>query len=167
MVTTARDRFLTACYREFLLSLRTAPPVEAYLTTATAGGGLFGTVLGWVCYLWSSRIDPGAAQHALREAAGVGAGLGFPLVLAGLVGLLTAGPHRTRPRFRWATVGGTALTTVAVGLFVVGYPDRWDALTGPDLAPLAVTLYGLGLAAILFVAGAAAGCRCSTGPVGE
>jgi hypothetical protein len=161
MSATAVDRFLLGCYEEFLVSLRTAPTRQAYLTAGAAGLGLVGTTFAWVCYLWSNRIDPGAAQHALREAAGVAAGLGIPLVFVGLVGLLTAGPTPTRRGFRSTTVGGTLVAWVGVALFALGYPARWDVPAGPDLAPLAVTCWGLGVASVLFVVGAAAGCRCS------
>ena len=83
----------------------------------------------------------------------VAAGLGIPVVVLGAVAMLL-GSHRTTA----IATGGTVLCIAAVMLFVTTYPSQWDAPSQFN-APIGVSLYGLGLSAMLFAFGAAYSCR--------
>ncbi|RLN01393.1 hypothetical protein [Haloarcula sp. Atlit-7R] len=154
MATEKPDNMLLDCYQRYIGSLEAVSEVDVYAGAGLTMGGLLLTVVGWGVFLWNETATYGTSQfYTVRELAIVAAGLGIPVFVLGAVAMLL-GSHRTTA----VAIGGTAICSAAVLLFVTTYPSQWDA-PGRFNAPIGVSLYGLGLSAMLFAFGAAYSCR--------
>jgi len=103
----------------------------------------------------------GGDSTVAKQYAGITAGLGIPILLLGVVVVLSTG--------RRARVGvglGTALTGAGVGMFWHVYPSRWTRTANP-LAFETMMVYGLGCAiALWFVFSAITSFRRRNNPQG-
>lgn len=121
-----------------------------------AGFGLFfiGLVLGTVgviVFLYSATLPADElSTYAIREVAGVAAALGLPALLLGIVVLLPVDK-----RMLYVAAAGTAVTIVAIGIFVWAYPFNWNVMSPPDYSAQGIAVYSLGIALVVSSTGAA------------
>lgn len=121
-----------------------------------AGFGLFfiGLVLGTVgviVFLYSATLPADElSTYAVREVAGVAAAFGLPSLLLGIVVLLPVDK-----RMLYVAGAGTAITIVAIGIFVWAYPFNWNVLSPPDYSAQGIAVYSLGIALVVSATGAA------------
>jgi hypothetical protein len=119
------------------------------------GFGLFtgGTAMGFVGLLLfvvervAMGADPVFWLRALAFSIGA---LGLPTLLLGVVVLLPVDR-----RVLVAAGGGVAVCLAAVGLFLSVYPEDWNQVSGPDYSTLGVSVYAVGLVAVVGASGAA------------
>jgi hypothetical protein len=151
------ENMILRCYRDYVADLGPVTETDVYAGFAGVMGGLMLSVVGWLIYLW---VEFGGLSRDLlwtvREVAFGSAGVGVPLLLlgsiAGLMGLRDVG--------RGAVAGGV-LCLAALATFAVTYPDQWNVIAGTDYSAVGVTLYGAGLALLLFRMGGVVSCRVS------
>jgi len=121
-----------------------------------AGFGLFFVGLGLgavgvVVFLYSATLPPDElSTYAVREVAGVAAAVGLPALLLGIVVLLPVDK-----RMLYVAVAGSAVTVVAVGIFVWAYPQDWNVTVPPDYSARAIAIYSVGIALVVAATGAA------------
>lgn len=127
---------------------------------ALAGGAVVAVgVLAIVAAM--AAVWTGAESTTAKGYAGLAAGVGIPLMLAGIVVVL---PARTRTRV--GVLFGTGLAGSGVWLFQYAYPTRWTRTADP-LAFETLLLYGIGCAiAVWFVFTAIANTRLRNNPQG-
>jgi hypothetical protein len=151
------DNMLLRCYRDYVAELGPVTETDVYAGFAGVMGGLMLSVVGWLTYLW---IEFGSSSRealwTVRELAFGTAGVGVPMLLvgsiAGLMGLRDLGR---------SAIAGSVMCAAGLVLFGVTYPGRWNVIGGTDYSAIGVTLYGLGLALLLFRMGGAVSCRLS------
>jgi thiol:disulfide interchange protein len=124
-----------------------------------AGGALVG--LGVLAIVAAMAAVWAGNGTAAKQAAGIAAGVGIPLMLIGIVVALPAS-RRTRV----GVIIGTVLSAGGVWLFQYAYPDRWTRTANP-LAFETLLIYGVGCAiAVWFVFTAIANTRLRNNPQG-
>lgn len=124
---------------------------DVYLGFALFFGGITLGAVGLVLFLSSTGLDPrNVLFWQLREVALVAAFLGLPAFVLSVIVLLPVSR-----RARLAGAAGAALCLVAVGWFVVVYPEQWNVRTGPDYSAQGIALYAAGLAVLAGATGAA------------
>ena len=124
---------------------------DVYLGFGLFFGGIALGAVGILVFLLSALVSGGGTPAwAIREVAMVAAALGFPLILLGMVVLLPGDQRMT-----YVSVGGIAVCLVAVALFVVAYPMRWNVAGSPDYSAQGVAIYAVGLVAVVGATGAA------------
>ncbi|WP_435065562.1 DUF7139 domain-containing protein [Halobaculum sp. EA56] len=154
MATQTPDNMLLDCYQRYVGDLEQVSEVDVYLGAGLTMGGLALSMAGWIAFLWNETATHGTAQFfAVRELTIAAVGLGIPVFVLGTVAMLLGSDRVTA-----LGVVGLAVSVAAVLLFVVTYPRAWDAPNQFN-APTGVFLYGVGLGALLFAAGAAYSCR--------
>ncbi|WP_435064853.1 DUF7139 domain-containing protein [Halobaculum sp. EA56] len=123
---------------------------DVYVGFSFFFGGISMGVVGVLLFLWSSALPPRPGLYwQLREIAISLSMLALPVFLLGVVVLL--------PSDRRALAGGTGgvlVTLGAVSLFVVNYPQNWNA-PGPDASATGVTVYAVGVVLATTAVGAA------------
>lgn len=132
-----------AAYRD-AIDRGDGPAVAVHL----AGVGL--GLLGFFLFAGSRLLEPGGETWwLLREAAGVAGAVGL---VAALLGATVAGSHR----YVEVAGGGAVAALVGVVVFVTAYPAHWDSVGPADLTLEAVTVFAVGVCALLAAAGATA-----------
>ncbi|MFB6189847.1 MAG: permease, partial [Halapricum sp.] len=106
-----------------------------------------GLVLFLLAYLFAFRSDP---FWFTRQA---GFALGMMSVPTLLLGILVLLPIDSRAIY--AGTAGTAITYLAVVLFVIVYPEHFNSDFPPDYTVQVVFVYGVGMALVLASTGAA------------
>lgn len=120
------------------------PAVAVHL----AGVGL--CLLGFFLFVASRFPQPNTGTWwLLREAAGVAGAVG---VVAALLGATVAGSHR----YAEMAGGGAIAALVGVVVFVAAYPAHWNTVGPADLTLEGVTVFAVGVCALLAAAGATA-----------
>ena len=132
--------------------------VAAGAATITLGGVAVLAGVLVVTTSLGSLVGAGEGQAA-RRLAGILAGLGVPIALAGVVGVLP-----TSRRERAGVLAGALVCGLAVGLFAWAYPAQWSS--GTSTAAFATTLTYLagGCVALWFVFTAIADFRTRNNP---
>jgi len=130
--------------------------------TLVAGAAAFGLgIAALLAGVVLVSFEPGGQFTARRLAGGVG-GVGFPLVLLGVVAIIPV--HRTD---RVMTAAGTVLCAIATVMFWEAYPGQWFVLTPDDLTLEISLLYVAGaVLALLFVMRAVATFKTRNDPHG-
>jgi hypothetical protein len=151
------DNMLLRCYRDYVADLGPVTENDVYAGFAGVMGGLMLSAVGWLTYLY---VEFGGLSRdvlwTVRELAFGSAGLGVPLLLLGSI----AGLMGLRDLGRAAVVGGV-LCLAGLVLFAVTYPGQWNVVASTDYSAAGVTLYGAGLALLVFRMGGAVSCRVS------
>jgi hypothetical protein len=125
-------------------------------TNVYVGFGLFFAgvtlgIVGIIVFLISSFYStPDQPAWALRELAVVTSAIGLPGLMLGIVVLLPG-----NRRNQQAAVIGSIICLLAVGLFVMVYPQNWNVQWTPDYSAQGVALYAVGFAAVVGATGAA------------
>jgi len=154
MATSDPESMLLDCYRSYIGDLENVTAIDVFVGGGLTGGGLVLALAGWAVFLWNETTTYGTGGfYTVRELSIVAAAIGIPLFLLGVVLMLVGTDRMTA-----VALSGVAFCLVAVMLFVVTYPNHWDAPAQFN-APLGVSLYGLGAAALVFATGAAYSCR--------
>ena len=137
------DNWLFDLYRKYIGEPE--DETDVYLGFGLFFGGIALAGLALLLFLWSGtfefRTDPYFVRAGPAYAMGM---LSVPVVLLGVVILLPI-----EDRARNAAVAGTAVTALAVGLFLWAYPLAWMSTFGTDYTVAIVALYALGLTVVV------------------
>lgn len=124
-------------------------PSDVYLGFGLFFGGVTMGLVGLLLFV-VERVAVGADPVFWLRALAFSVGaLGLPILLLGVVVLLPVDR-----RVLVAAGGGTVVCLAAVGIFLSVYPGDWNRVSGPDYSTLGVSVYALGLVAVVAASGA-------------
>ena len=145
---TSEDHPLMRVYRRYLGE--PSRSMDVFVGFALFFGGIAVGLLGLFGFLASATLPvTGPLYWPLREIAIVLATVGLPGLLLSIVVLLPVSR-----RALYASLGGVALCTVGIGIFVATYPQAWN-VPGQDYSPYGITVYASGLVLLVAATGAA------------
>jgi len=123
---------------------------DVYLGFALFFGGVAMGLIGLGLFVLERAALGAAPLWTLRKIAFAVAALGLPALLTGVVVLLPVDR-----RALLATAAGDLVALVAVGAFAWIYPYNWNVNVGADHAPAVISVYAVGLIAVIGASGAA------------
>jgi len=123
---------------------------DVYLGFGFFFGGVALGLVGLALFVVERLVFGADALWALRKVAFSVAALGLPTLLVGVVVLLPVDRRALA-----ATVGGYAVTLASIGAFAWIYPYNWNVEGATDYAPIIVTVYAVGLVAVIAASGSA------------
>jgi hypothetical protein len=123
---------------------------EVYLGFGLFFSGIALGVLGVVLFLWSATVTSQSFHYTLREIAAAAGAFGLPALLLGVAVLLPV-----RRRTVAAALLGTGVCAAAVVWFAAAYPRSWNVDAARDVSAEVVSVYMVGLVAVIGATGAA------------
>lgn len=142
------DNVLFDLYRKYIGEPDAETDVYMGFGLFIGGIALLGIAL--VLFLWAGAYEARSMAYFWRAGPAYGAGmLAVPLTLLGIVVLLPV-----ENRALYASIGGTAITVLAVAGFAFAYPWDWNGYGADYTIPIVAT-YAVGLTAVIASTGAA------------
>jgi hypothetical protein len=123
---------------------------DVYLGFALFFGGVAMGLVGLGLYVIERAAFGVEPFWALRKVAFSVAAIGLPTLIVGIVVLLPVDR-----RALVASVGGYGVSVAAIGAFAWIYPYHWNVPTGEDYSPIIMSVYAVGLIAVVAASGSA------------
>jgi hypothetical protein len=121
---------------------------DIYLGFGLFFAGIAFGIVGLVLFLGEGALSGPEKLYWIREIAFAVGAMGLPVTLLGVVVLLPGDD-----RVRYVGIAGTAITLLAVAVFVTAYPYNWDVGRQADYSIHGTALYAVGLVTVLGATG--------------